>query len=63
MNPEIKCSSELIVRIHQAAQLSNQCKMTYIEKGYTNQEHFARGQLDAFKAVLNWITELNENHD
>lgn len=42
-----------------ALKLSNQCRATYQQKGHTEQKHYARGQIDAFNAVLNWM----DDHD
>lgn len=33
------------------------CLHTYLKKGFNNQAHFARGQLDAFQSVLNRLKE------
>lgn len=48
-------------RIRGAMAISERCKASYAKNGHGNQYNYARGQIDSFQAVLNWINE--QHHD
>jgi hypothetical protein len=52
----------LAAKIEDARMLSYDCWVNSYHNGNKYQEHHSAGQLDAFNAVLSWITEAQENN-
>lgn len=53
--------SALEKRIRDAMALSESCKDSYAKNGHGSQYSYARGQIDSFQAVLNWMSEAPNN--
>lgn len=58
--PNPNNGSALEKRIRDAMELSENCKASYAKNGHGNQYNYARGQIDSFQAVLNWMSEAQK---